>query len=421
MISIRTLMIRVSIGLVLALALLVLVECSFRGIVTAREDFRTPPPEWFRYSAELGWELQRNFKGIWPAEIGQSYREFDAEGFFAEDTLQVANHRDPKILVLGDSCTFGYGEPPKASYPELLDALLPDASVINLGVNGYSSFQGYKALLKYAPRLNPAIIIVSFNYNDRLYVLSEKDIDTDFKFEHAARLRAVEGIQKLYLYRVFRIVMVKLGLLSASHVADNSSVEDVRKLRPRVSPADYRTNLARMAEYAKERHIPFMFLLLGDNPVYVQHLRNGITHLEQAQYGQAIDELKIAVNLRNEFSPLARKYLALAYDKAGMPEEAKKIVRLERVKYSWTGGYSLYLDTEYHSIMRDVAKDYNVPVIDAASRLRESPSTYVDMIHIDAKGNEKIAALLHDAAKEMLSHAMNEKSLPVHKTASRVP
>jgi lysophospholipase L1-like esterase len=395
-------MVRLLTGLSVAVAFLGILECSLRGIVTARDDFRLSKPQWYRFSPELGWELQPYYKGN-SSVVDSFYREFDAQGLFVEDTSQVLNDEVPRVITLGDSLTFGLGAPPKSSYPEVLEQLLTDLNVINLGVSGFTSFQGYKRLLKDGPMLKPAIIIAGFNYNDRRYVLSPDDVDSDEKFKRDSRLRTVQVLrEKLYLYRVLRTAMVKIGIMKAGHVVNESSIEDVRTLQARVSPSDYRANLVKIAQYGRERNVPVIFLLLGDNPLYTQHLKKGVNLLEQRQYESAIRELTIAVNLRNEFSDLARKYLALAHAKTGTLRELDAIVRIDHPFFSLHGGRPIYLDTEYHSIMRAVAKDYSIRVVDAVSVIDRDPSSYVDEVHLDKRGNEKIAALLDKAIKEVL-------------------
>ena len=393
------------VGILLGFLLIVLLEGFSSTYVGIRTALAPGLQEWYQFSPDLGWERRPNFLGT-VGDIGQFGRQFDAQGFFVSDSKQTRNTETRKIIALGDSITFGWGTPPESSFVEVLDRLLPNASVINMGVNGYTSYQGYKTLVKHGLHLKPDLIIVSFNYNDRRYVDSGDAIDSDHKFSQDSLLRERKNfsdkLNNMRLPIILSSVMRKAGLSGYTEVDNSGVFDDVRTLHARVSLKDYHDNLTKIAQLGKNSNIPVLFLLLKDNPAYTEHLRQGIELLEASQYDEAIRELKIAVNSRNEFSDLARKYLSLAYDKAGLVENAKNILRIERPLLSLHGGYPIYLDTEYNAIMRDVATKHNIRLVDAGSVLDKYPSTFLDMCHPDAEGHEKIAHLLYDTLKEML-------------------
>lgn len=78
-----------------------------------------------------------------------------------------------RVLALGDSSTFGWGVEAFEAYPARLDALLdrdaPDADpweVLNLGVPGYSTFQGKVLLEEKALGLAPDVVLWSYVSND---------------------------------------------------------------------------------------------------------------------------------------------------------------------------------------------------------------------------------------------------------------
>lgn len=394
-------------GLLIALVVLGLLEACARVIFTIREDLEPRTSDWYTFSADLGWERKPNFDGSY---MGVHY-QFDSHGFFGIDTEKLSNSHDPKILVLGDSVTFGFGVSPEFSFPEILDDFLPGVSVINLGVSGYSSFQGYKTLLKYVPTLNPALIIVGFHHNDRKYVLSEDEADSDVKFARDAAGHRWEAVRtKLRLYWVMQALMSKAGLVKTPEGV--TAVEDVRKLNVRVPPGSYGNNLVNMAKFCKERHIPLIFVLLKTNPTYTEHLRQGIKLLEEARYDLAIRELSIAVNFGSGFSALARKYLAIAHEKQGNFDEVRKIVRLEQPFVSAHGGEFLYEDVEYNEIMRGVGRQYGITLVEAGRALDEDPALYIDQTHLTEKGNEKIARLLLSAVEEIFE----KEGISIHRT-----
>ena len=385
---------------------LIFVECSARGIITFREDIRPEKSEWFVYSPELGWEKRPGFIGSvehqrMPPEAKNHRREFDREGFFAEDSAQVADGGVGKIITLGDSSTFGYGVASDLSYAEQLDGMLPDMHVINLGVSGYTSYQGWKVLEKYFFVLNPSVIIVSFNFNDRRYVLDPDDIDSERKFRRDMDSRRFTPfLQKVYLYRLLRALMLKLPLM---HEVDDTkaNVVDLRTLEVRVPPDKYRENLAKMAGLAKAHGIPLIFLVLNDNPLETQYLNRGLGFLERTEYERAVRELTIGRRTVNYSTDLASKYLAKVYEVQNAPDKVDQAVRIEEPSYSLHGGNVLFRDTEYNGIMREVGREYGATVVEAGRILNEDPSLYLDNCHPDERGHRIIAQLLYTAVQEL--------------------
>ncbi|HXI02872.1 MAG TPA: GDSL-type esterase/lipase family protein [Candidatus Saccharimonadales bacterium] len=77
-----------------------------------------------------------------------------------------------RILCMGDSSTFGWGVEPEDAYPERLRAELerrhPGAriEVVNMGVCGYSSFQGRILLKREGLAYQPDLITISYGSND---------------------------------------------------------------------------------------------------------------------------------------------------------------------------------------------------------------------------------------------------------------
>jgi hypothetical protein len=77
-----------------------------------------------------------------------------------------------RILVLGDSVTFGHGAIPENTYPALLERQLrewrPDVEwqVWNAAVPGYNTSQELALLLQSGPRFTPDLVVVGFYPND---------------------------------------------------------------------------------------------------------------------------------------------------------------------------------------------------------------------------------------------------------------
>ena len=79
-----------------------------------------------------------------------------------------------RVVVLGDSSTFGWGVDASEAYPQQLraalaarlDLPLERVEVIDLGVPGYSSFQGLVLLQRLGLALSPDLVVWSFLSND---------------------------------------------------------------------------------------------------------------------------------------------------------------------------------------------------------------------------------------------------------------
>lgn len=353
-------------------------------------------------SAELGWMPQPNFSGNTRFGI---FRQFDSRGFFMVDSAQVDDRSKKRIVFLGDSNTFGYGVEPSSTFVEVLDLRLPRFSTINLAAEGYSSFQGYKTLLKFGETIDPDILVVSFNFNDRRFVRDETAVDSDESFREIADAislhQTIEVMRISYLYRA-----VKFALQRAKVVPDDSEPARrtgkvrVADLIPRVAPENYRENLTKIARWAMQRDVPLIFMLLGDNPIQTTHLRRGIRRIADGKFRSAIDDLKVAMRFGN-FEALARRYLVEAYENLGLATEADEVGRMA-VYIQRDGGQSIYLDDDYHRIMRDVAAEYGAALIDARAVLDLNPGDYIDFCHFDETGHSRVANLLYETLRTMI-------------------
>ena len=240
-------------------------------------------------------------------------------------------------------------------------------------MSGYTSFQGYTALLKHFDQVRPDVVIASFSFNDWRVVPSEAATDSHDKFEREALLHRLDFREKIYLYRGLQRLLTKLRLIKSS--GDGSMTVDARTAPTRVSPDQYRTNLERIARFCQERQVPLVFIALQDNPAHSEHLRTGITHLNNRRYEQAETELRVAMNLDNWFSDLARKYLAVVLEHRGATAEATLTASLTLPSWKLThGGRPLRLDSEYNDIMRAVAREYGAVVVEAGQILAKDAS-----------------------------------------------
>jgi lysophospholipase L1-like esterase len=75
-----------------------------------------------------------------------------------------------RILVLGDSVTFGHGQPAEVAFPRVLEERLGAAGyrveVLNAGIPGWSTYQQRRFYEDEGSRLEPDLVLVGFVLND---------------------------------------------------------------------------------------------------------------------------------------------------------------------------------------------------------------------------------------------------------------
>jgi len=356
-----------------------------------REQFYEPEI-WFRYSPIVGWEAIPGFKG---KIVHSGYREFDDRGFLESDHDKASERAPNTVLFIGDSNTFGYGVTTLSSFAGVTEQLLPDTRTVNLGINGYTSYQGRKILEKYLSQVRPAAVVASFNFNDRRGVTpGEEDSPVHFQKVYDSAQSGIrrinEALKWLYFYRGMVVIMRSVGLL----VPDMRHQEPVDKLVPRVDEKHYRENLISIVEQTKRAGVPLIFILLRDNPLESGYLKSGIEKLEKGEYQVAIEYFHIGAHKNSMHADLGRVYLSRAYRAMGKEGEAAEAVRAGERFVSLHGGRLIRLDWEYNSIMREVASQYNISLVDGASVLETDPYVFIDHCHFASTGHRKIAELL---------------------------
>jgi lysophospholipase L1-like esterase len=163
-----------------------------------------------------------------------------------------------RIIVLGDSFTFGPGVPYEHIYTSLLDARLkrtyPQVSVINLAVEGYNIIQ-YEAVLEDTGlALQPDAVLVSmFPVND-----FEMDVyDTNRRIAAGNPPRPAPWYEELYVYRAYLYhaeqvatkVMHKLIAVAAAGGPDEGWDKNTAALR-------------QIADIAQAHNLPLLVALL---------------------------------------------------------------------------------------------------------------------------------------------------------------
>jgi hypothetical protein len=122
-----------------------------------------------------------------------------------------------RLLVLGDSVTFGHGSVFEHTYPRLLENRLrawrPDIDwqVWNLGVPGYNTSQELANLLEVGPSFQPDLVVVGFFENDIVGNFPVRDAGAAARLRSAAlswlyrHVYSIDFYKRAYLQLAWRL------------------------------------------------------------------------------------------------------------------------------------------------------------------------------------------------------------------------
>jgi lysophospholipase L1-like esterase len=220
-------------------ALLVSVVLSMIGIelwVRWRWDDRRGTPGFYISDPVVGQRLTPGYDG-WFAGVPV---RINSLGF--RDARDYTLAKPPgtfRILVLGDSVTFGHGALSDTTYPFLFEQRLrqwrPDINweVWNLGVPGYNTTTELKYLERVGPSYQPDLVIVGFYEND----LSDNDLPTEPGFGR----RLASGVQRnmqrwLYSYELYKRILLTVRWQWLTTTPDRGRIEALAADEALLSP-----------------------------------------------------------------------------------------------------------------------------------------------------------------------------------------
>jgi lysophospholipase L1-like esterase len=199
----------------LLLSLLTLCGCFAMGEVAARlllpphPIYRVPQPVHEPHPA-IGWVLRPDQDAFTQAEP----LHINTAGLRDDDEVLAKPRSERRVLVIGDSVTFGNGVATQKTYPAVLEELLAQrgvqARVLNGGVQGYDIHQEASFLHERGWDFEPDVVVLGFFENDVILrsdgegYLSRVGEGGEFA---GGRLRGAIPTELVYLVKRLRLVV----------------------------------------------------------------------------------------------------------------------------------------------------------------------------------------------------------------------
>ena len=133
------------------------------------------PREIGQFDHQLGWSLKPSAQAI-STRTGQpiEYR-INSKGLRDDETSYEKPDGMFRIVVLGDSRTFGFGVPIEKHFTKLLEGYFRSVEVVNLGVSGYGVDQELLLLRTEGFRYQPDLVVAYVaHYGDSRHMYDER-------------------------------------------------------------------------------------------------------------------------------------------------------------------------------------------------------------------------------------------------------
>jgi lysophospholipase L1-like esterase len=127
-------------------------------------------PGIYRTEPALGWALRPSYSGVRLDNNRSVPTTTNALGFRGPEWNEARRAAELRVLVLGNSCTFGMGVADDETYPAQLERALRErgreAAVFNAGVPGYDTSQEADLLDRLSKSVQPHVVAVTWLPND---------------------------------------------------------------------------------------------------------------------------------------------------------------------------------------------------------------------------------------------------------------
>ncbi len=324
-----------------------------------------PDRQYYRWDRQTLWEL-RPF--IATNIAGRAYHT-NSSGLRGEQEYSVGSHPELRILILGDSRTYGMAVSDDMTYCSVLQSELrcqdSTVEVINAGTPGYTAVQ-CRAKLEQVLPYKPDIAVFAVGYNDRRYIVLTPP-DSPKSFRRIALLRSFVDV--LHWSKTLFAISSNLGKRKLEHLRDNPPL--LNTVEVRVPPAVFRGETERFLSICHENNIQPFFLLLCQNPTVFNAAEKAAAEIEQGKFTEALKTLHESREERHVAVFAYSNYLeGSCYTALEEKEKARERFLDHTPTGSLHGEAVLRSQKTYFEILHTMASEETVPVLTSRDAIR---------------------------------------------------
>ncbi len=241
-------------------------------------------PDVFLRDKQLFWRLKKDQTVTSNFFEGRTYR-INSFGLRGKEISKEKNK--PRIVTLGNSCTFGWRIDSNLTYTAKLEKLLEHKyEIINAGIPGYSSYQGKSFFETELVKLKPDYVLILFGWNDH-WAAANGIADKDQQLPSKLIINIQNQLSNLHLYRVIKKVVL------SSIESDIDSLFDREAPVYRVAVNDFEHNLRSICRTARD-NLTVPILITAPIPSLQNYYPPGINsglHRYHELYNQAVRQV----------------------------------------------------------------------------------------------------------------------------------
>ncbi|RLE27830.1 MAG: hypothetical protein DRJ65_01675 [Acidobacteria bacterium] len=233
-----------------AILIVAMGEIGIRLFVDLPIDYVDEKSACYRYDPTLGWFPREAADCIHSAKFDTEINN-NTDGF--RDRDHDLTRGGSSMAFLGDSFVWGYDVKAEKRFTSVIQAFLPDWSILNMGVSGYGTDQEYLLLQGWYPKYTPDIVVLVVHTNDSI------DNSTNFRDNYyKPYFEGVEGhlvLKGTPVPKCYRFQQAQHPFAFRSHFVRGLAVLYNRINKPeRVTVTDLKLPLiAAMNHYVTER------------------------------------------------------------------------------------------------------------------------------------------------------------------------
>ena len=369
--------------------------------------------EWMQPDPTLLWKIKPGSYGTRESRFAPkiSYVH-NQSGFRIREEIKPKSSKTFRVLMLGDSNIWGFGVEQAQTASEVLqyrfsqmDLEGHSIEVLNLGIVGYTSYQGLHWLNE-SLYLQPDMICLAYGYNDRRYVANGSNQDSSSYFK--------QTYNTIYIRQLLFERSAICGWIASWN--GKSKLTPFTEAVPRVPLEQYQSNFETMLSICETQNIPTVVIGLQDNPAIDQKLEDAFQLQLDGQLADAVVQYMDRMKEPNiTESTLAPYYVYGILKRVTASKELQDDFLMESVNTvlteleesflpldSMMGNTVIRGDWEYLAILKEVCSNYNnalfIPYQEMIEAMPKDEQLHcyfpTDPCHINPKGNEVLADYL---------------------------